>query len=299
MLKGLTVAAAVLALATGAVVAFASSDDSGGDNQPRTAAQEGSPTPAPEAEAEAWLGVSVHPSDEGGVVIKRAFEDGPAARAGLGSGDRITSFEGTQVDTPRALREAIEAKSPGDQVTLTVVKAGGDAAASEDVTVTLGERPSRGDIRGRIDEKIGEYFDRFLGGSFRYSDDEGKTVEIEVVPGTVSAISDTEVTIDVNGDEGERSFDIPEAANVSDGLESGDRVLVILENGEVKAIKSGHFPMLPFGPGGFDGPLGPGGWAPFRHDRAPGIYCEGGPGPLGEFFDCDKEEPEAEATPEA
>jgi hypothetical protein len=298
MLKGLTVAAAVLALATGAVVAFASSDDDAPRNR-EAVTQEGEPTPDNGDEPQAWLGVSVHPADEGGVVIKRAFEDGPAARAGLGSGDRITSFDGSEVDAPQALREAIEAHSPGDEVTLTVVKAGGDAAASEDVTVTLGERPSRGDIRGRIDEKIGEYFDRFLGGSFRYIDDDGKTVEIEVVPGTVSAISDTEVTIDVNGDEGERSFDIPEAANVSDGLESGDRVLVILENGEVKAIKSGHLPMLPFGPGGFDGPLGPGGWAPFRHDRAPGIYCEGGPGPLGEFFDCEKDEPEAEATPEA
>jgi membrane-associated protease RseP (regulator of RpoE activity) len=299
MLKGLTIAAAALVLATGAVVAFASSDDNSGTGAGRSAAQEGEATPVPEGEAHGWLGVSVHPAEEGGVVIKRAFEDGPAAQAGLGSGDRITVLEGTQVDSVSALREAVASRAPGDEVTVTVVRAGTTDDATEDVNVTLGERPTFRDIRGEIGEKLGELFDRFLGGSFRYLDDEGNVIELETVPGTITAISDTEVTIDMNGDEGERTFSIGEDAKVPEGLEAGNRVVVLLENDELKAIHGGHFP---FFPGGFHGPFPgdilPGGLVP--GDHFPRI-CEGEGGPFREMLPCKPKpvEPEAETAPEA
>jgi membrane-associated protease RseP (regulator of RpoE activity) len=294
MLRGLTVAAAVLALATGAVVAFASTDDDGPEIR-QGVTQEGEPTPEPGAAAQAWLGVSVHPADEGGVVIKRAFEDGPAAQAGLERGDRITALDGSAIDSVEALREAISAKAPGDDVTLTIVREGAEDGATEEVAVTLGEKPQFEDIRGKIDEKISEYFDRFLGGSFRYLDDEGAEIETEIVPGTVTAISDTEITLDVNGDEGERTFSFPEDAGVSDGLESGDRAVVVLENGEVKGVKGGHFPFFPIGPGGFDMPFGPGFDGPFEHGRFPKI-CEGEGGIFHEYIPC-KPDPELEITP--
>jgi serine protease Do len=300
MLKGLAAAAVVLALATGAVVAVAASDD-GGSERPRVTAQEGQEgTQEEQGTSEPWLGVSVHPSEEGGVIIKRSFADGPAAQAGLGSGDRITAIDGDSVETIEALRDAIGSHAPGDEVTLTVVKAGSEEGATEDVAVTLGERPQFKDIRGEIGEKLGEHFDRFLGGSFRYLDDEGNVVELETVPGTITAISDTEITIDVNGDEGERTFSIGEDAKVPEGLESGNRVVVLLENGELKAVSGGHFPFLPIGPGGFDIPFPGGIEVPFR-GNGPKIFCEGGPGPIGEFLDCEPGErpAEPEAQPEA
>jgi hypothetical protein len=294
MLKGLAASALVLALATGALVAVAAGNDDG-TQRPRVTAQEEEGTQEEQGTGEPWLGVSVHPAEAGGVVIKRAFADGPAAQAGLGSGDRITGVDGSAVDTVEALRDAIGSHAVGDAVALTVVKAGSEEGATEDVTVTLGERPQFKDIRGEIGEKLGEHFDRFLGGSFRYLDDEGNVVELETVPGTITAISDSEITIDVNGDEGERTFSIGEDARVPEGLESGNRVVVFLENGELKAVHGGHFPFLP---GGFEFPLGPGGWSPFPNDRVPKIFCDGGPGPIGEFLDCHPGEPPVEPEPQ-
>jgi membrane-associated protease RseP (regulator of RpoE activity) len=291
LLKVLTVAAAALALTTGAVLAFASGDDDGTRTGMSTQQQEA--TPAPEGEAQAWLGVSVRSSDEGGVRIKRAFEDGPAAQAGLQRGDRITALDGTAVDSPEALGDAIDSHAPGDQVTVTVVREATEDGSTEDVTVTLGEKPDFEDVQAQIEEKYAEYFDRFLGGSFRYLDEEGATVEVEAVPGTVVSVSDTDIAIDVNGDEGERSFSIGEEARVPDDLEQGERVVVILENDAVKAIHSGHFPFKHFGPGGFGGGFN-GGWPKI-------CAAEDGSFPRLDRFCEEKEEDEETpaATPEA
>lgn len=40
-----------------------------------------------------------------------------------------------------------------------------------------------------------------------------------------------------------------------DGLEVGNRVVVMLKNDGLTAVSGGSFPMMPFGPGGFSGPI--------------------------------------------
>ena len=98
---------------------------------------------------------------------------------------------------------------------------------------------------GKKPDRIGRLFDRFVDGQFRYLDENGKTVTIEVTAGTVKSVSASEITLDVNGDEGDKSFSIPEGVTVPDGLKEGDRAAVIVKDGMVTHVISGHFPFLP------------------------------------------------------
>ena len=123
-------------------------------------------------------------------------------------------------------------------------------------------------------DMLGKAFDKFLGGSFKYLDDNDKVVEIEAVPGTVKSYADSKLTIDVNGDEGDRTFDIPEDAHAPDELAEGDNVTVILKDGAVQGVHPG----------------GCGGGMPFGHGRGRG-HGHGrfdkmpfGDGPMERFF---------------
>jgi len=241
----LALAVVVLALAAGSVAAVAATR--GGDDGPRRAtAQEQTPTPAPEAKA--WLGVSVKQSDKpAGLAIKHVVADSPAAGAGLERGDVITAIDGQAVAKFDDLKNAVEAKAVGDEVTLSVVKNGRDHldAGAEDFKATLKARPAHADIKNQIGDRIGKLFDRFVNGQFRYLDENGKTVTIDVTAGTVKSVSASEITLDVNGDEGDKSFSIPEGVTVPDGLKEGERAAVIGKDGMVTHVISGHFPFLP------------------------------------------------------
>jgi putative serine protease PepD len=61
----------------------------------------------------------------------------PAAQAGLRTGDVVIEVDGQSIETGDALREAIDAKKPGDELELKV-RRGSD---ERDVTVELGTRP--------------------------------------------------------------------------------------------------------------------------------------------------------------
>jgi membrane-associated protease RseP (regulator of RpoE activity) len=298
----LAIVGVVLALAAGAMIAVAATDDDPDTDDQQVAQETAAPeTDVPEEDddqddeqaAKAWIGVVVAPAD-GGLVIKQVSADGPAAQAGLAEDDTITAINGTTVTTQRELKRAIVDLDVGSEVTLTVIKSGSEGGETTDVTVVLAARPDKGEIWEGLEGAFQERFDRFLGGTFRYLDDEGNEIEIETVPGTITAISDTEITLDVNGDEGERTFSIGEDARVSDGLEAGNRVVVMLENGELTAVHGGHFPFLPGGFGGFHKFEG----------IAPGLCDEiesDGDQPRIERF-CHRIEPdeeEAEPTPEA
>jgi hypothetical protein len=163
--------------------------------------------------------------------------------------------------------------------------------------VTLEARPDSVDIKEHIGEGIGKLFDRFVDGQFRYLDEEGNIVTMEVFGGTISSVSENEITLDVNGDdEGEKSFSIPDGVQVPDGLEAGDRAAVVLKDGELEHVIGGGFPFLPgILPGLPDGLP-----KPFEGEGGifPRPFRDGGGFP----FQCPCEEPAPapqEAAPEA
>jgi putative serine protease PepD len=84
----------------------------------------------------AYLGVTL--PDDGAATFEEVVSDGPADRAGLQSGDEVTEVDGKSITTGDELREAIDAKKPGDKITLTIERDGDERT----VQVTLGQRPA-------------------------------------------------------------------------------------------------------------------------------------------------------------
>jgi putative serine protease PepD len=85
----------------------------------------------------AYLGVGIA-SASNGVKLTEVRTGTPAAQAGLQTGDVVTAVGGKQVRAADELGTAIDAKKPGDRVSITYTRNG----ASHTVTVTLAERPA-------------------------------------------------------------------------------------------------------------------------------------------------------------
>jgi serine protease Do len=73
---------------------------------------------------------------KGGVVIANVVANGPAAQAGLQTGDVITSVDGKQVATGDDLVSEISTRKPGSKVKLSLVRNG----KPQDITVTVADR---------------------------------------------------------------------------------------------------------------------------------------------------------------
>ena len=93
-----------------------------------------------------WLGVQVQPVTQAvadslglkaakGALISEPQPNGPAAKAGLKSGDIVDAINGKKIDDARALARTIASFAPGTSVTLSVLRNG----KSQEITVTLGE----------------------------------------------------------------------------------------------------------------------------------------------------------------
>ena len=105
-----------------------------------------------------WIGVQIQPvsadiadslglKSAEGALVAEPQADGPAAKAGIKSGDVIVSVNGQPVKDARDLAKKISALAPGANVKLGVISQGSEKT----VTLTLGELPreqrqaSRGD----------------------------------------------------------------------------------------------------------------------------------------------------------
>jgi serine protease Do len=103
----------------------------------------------------AWLGIQIQPvtaeiadnlgfKGTKGAVVAQPQPNSPAAKAGIKSGDIITSLNGDAVENPRTLSKKIAAAAPGAPVKLVVFRQGNE----ETVQVTLEVLPSKDPAAG-------------------------------------------------------------------------------------------------------------------------------------------------------
>lgn len=85
-----------------------------------------------------YLGVMLGAPAEGetGLVLSQVVSGGPADKAGLLAGDRVTAINGEPIEDTRAFRDALRSSKPGDEATLTIVRDGEEM----EVVVELGRR---------------------------------------------------------------------------------------------------------------------------------------------------------------
>ena len=79
----------------------------------------------------------------------------------------------------------------------------------------------------------------FDGGFNLPFDGEGNAFSVEVISGTVSSVSAGEITLNLGGDQGDKSFTIPDGVEVPEGLEVGEQATVVVESDEVAKIVEG------------------------------------------------------------
>jgi len=76
-------------------------------------------------------------SQNTGVVVLQVVAGSPAATAALQPGDVITAFNGQNTSTAEEFIAKLRPVKPGDQITLTVLRAG----ATQQIKVTAADRP--------------------------------------------------------------------------------------------------------------------------------------------------------------
>jgi photosystem II stability/assembly factor-like uncharacterized protein len=100
----------------------------------------------PPAAAAAYIGMSGNPkAGTSGAVLMQVMPDGPAAKAGLRDGDRITRMGGTEIKLYDDLVAQIRKHKPGDKVKVTALR----AEQKVEVELTFEKRPAgKGSGRG-------------------------------------------------------------------------------------------------------------------------------------------------------
>jgi putative serine protease PepD len=88
----------------------------------------------------AYLGVqNTDTADNSGATVTDVVPGGPAAKAGLRPGDKITSIDGRAILSSDEVSSAVTARKPGEQAKVTVERGGNRRT----LTVDLGTRPAQ------------------------------------------------------------------------------------------------------------------------------------------------------------
>jgi serine protease Do len=113
---------------------------------------------APQA-GRGWIGVQIQPvttniaeslgmKEDKGALVAEPLTDGPAAKAGILSGDVITALNGQTVNDTRDLAKQIGDLAPGGTAKLTIWRKGEEKT----ISLTLGEMPKQHEARAAAPE---------------------------------------------------------------------------------------------------------------------------------------------------
>ncbi|MGP9811928.1 Do family serine endopeptidase [Rhodopseudomonas sp. NSM] len=114
-----------------------------------------------------WIGVQIQPvtpeiadslglKKADGALVAEPQPNGPAAKAGIESGDVITAVNGTPVKDARELARTIGGFAPGNTVKLTVFHKGAD----RELSLTLGQLPNQVEAKANDDGDGGRHSSR-------------------------------------------------------------------------------------------------------------------------------------------
>src|SRR3990172_11176759 len=220
------------------------------------------------ADERPWLGAAIVPTPDG-VAMGGVIADSPADKAGLKRGDVVKSIDGTAVSDMADLRGALKDKKAGDSIALSISRDGED----QDVPVTLEARPEPLPIDHPVFPELNgiprdELFGHLLGGSFQFTDADGKSHTATVDLGSVTAV-DTgakKISVDLNSGDS-KDYTITDSVTVAPNdlskFASGDHVTIVSVDGDLRAVSKGMGGFLPgfggmhgFGRGGKHGPGG-------------------------------------------
>ncbi|HTT82787.1 MAG TPA: S1C family serine protease [Rhizomicrobium sp.] len=107
-----------------------------------------------------WLGVALQPvavpeelraaaGQESALMVMSADKEGPAAAAGITTGDVLLQIDGTALDRMHALPDSLGSENVGKQVEVKLIRAGAIRA----VTATIAARPAASEERDRKAEQ--------------------------------------------------------------------------------------------------------------------------------------------------
>jgi C-terminal processing protease CtpA/Prc len=216
---------------------------------------------AAEKSEKAWLGVYLQDinrdlkeamdlESKTGALIAGVAEDSPAEKAGIEEEDVIVEFDGEKVRSSSSLTKLVQKHSPGDEVTITLVRDGKE----KNVEITLGKRPKdelvyQHDLQPLLSLKKGagpeSYFLGFHSGSrigvkvqdlseqlgeyFGVGDGEGALItEVEEdMPAQKAGLKAGDVIVEADGDQ---VGDTQELREIISEKEEGDKV-------EIKVIR--------------------------------------------------------------
>jgi membrane-associated protease RseP (regulator of RpoE activity) len=215
----------------------------------------------------AWLGIQIVQSTDG-PTIASVIASSPADKAGLQRGDVIKAIDGTSVSNVQAVHDALKDKKPGDTVTISITRNGN----AQDVTVTLEAQPEPlaraypmlPELNGIPADQL---YSHLIGGSFQFTDKDNNSHTASVDLGTVTNVdaSGKTISVDLNSGNSKQytiSSDVTTVPSDLTQFASGDHVVIVSVDGNVRAVVKGGGLGIPFF-GGKRG-AGLGGWGGFR-----------------------------------
>lgn len=209
---------------------------------------------------QAWLGVGVADlnaqlsqrlslSQTVGVVVTTVAANSPAASAGVKKGDLVTAVNGVAVKTAQNVVDEVRKNKVGDTVTLSITR--GTENLSVKVTAQAVPANTRPNILDNLKKKLApalpsdlnplqdvpadQRFSHNYGTTRTYTDKDGKVATIYTIPGVVTAISPTSITIKPNNPQGKGGpFSIDGTTRImagrgstgTDAIAVGDQVTV-------------------------------------------------------------------------
>jgi serine protease Do len=183
-----------------------------------------------------WIGVQIQPvtaeiaeslglKNAEGALVAEPQANGPAAKAGIESGDVIKGVNGDTVKDARELARTIGGFAPGTSIKLDILHKGADKV----VNLTLGTLPNAIEARADGDNRDG-------GSSFRGSDIPSLGMTVAPATSVAGAGKDGVVVTDVD----------PKSAAAERGFKEGDVILEVsgksvANSGDMRdAIKAAH-----------------------------------------------------------